>query len=140
MKKKLLLVALCIMLVSSSSVWAADWNGTPSEEVITPFMTYIRKSNAYLRVSPYGHAEIECYVRGSSEVSSVEICAELQQLQNGRWRTVETFTAESSSSRVSLYESCSVSEGYAYRVRATMRAYSGSSSERDIVFSDTVMY
>lgn len=106
MKKKLLLVALCIMLVSSSSVWAADWNGKPSEEAVTPLMTYIQNAYARLTIDPYGYARIICKLDGSSRVDTVEIYAELQQYRNGRWRTVETFTAESSSSRVSLYESC----------------------------------
>ncbi len=139
MKKKMMLVILCVLLLFSNTVWAVDWDGTSTEGAITPYMTLIKNSKADLDIY-FGRAEIKCVLRGYSGVDYVEIYAELQQYRNGRWQTVDTFSMESNFSEAYLNESCSVVEGYSYRVRATMRAYSGSSSERDVVFSDTVMY
>lgn len=140
MKKKVLLFVFCLLLVFSTPVWASGFRETSGGE-ITPYMTFIRSSDVGLRIKkPYGYARIDCSLEGNSGVTFVEIYAELQQYRNGRWQTVDTFSERKSSSEVYLDESCRVSEGFAYRVRATLRAYRGSSSERKIIFSNTVMY
>lgn len=146
MRKQILSFALCcfILFACSTQALAAEINTAPVSVgtfTITPRMDYIVQANGSIYVDANGVATVKCAVYANDNLATrVEISANLQQYKNGRWITLETFTAESDSHRTNLTETYSVSKGYSYRVQATIKAYSGSASESRTVTSSEATY
>ena len=145
MKKKVISLLICILMIAvhTSNVFASEATpyALPGGNVITPQWKYISKINPSLTVDDSGIATVHCSVTGKMGTTTrVEITAKLQRYVSGRWVTIQTFTAESDSHRVSLSKTYSLTKGYTYRVQATVTAYSGTSVESDMVTSGTLIY
>ena len=107
---------------------------------ISPCMDYISRANSNIYISD-GKATISCSVYGYQGITTrVKIDAKLQQYKNGKWVSIDTFSNESNSYRVSINETSSITKGYKYRVQATVKAYSGSLVETRTVTSSEAKY
>lgn len=142
MRKRMVALILCgvLTLTGNVQVFAADTTVDDATE-ISPRMENINYFNAYLQINGSGNAEFNCNVRGySGTTTRIEISAKLQKYVDGNWVTLKTFTKGTDSYSVSLNDSYKVSKGYTYRIRATVHAYSNSSSETRTVLSNEVKY
>lgn len=146
MKKQVFSVTLCCLLLFTWSV--QGFSIAPSTKTlagtntdVTPLMDYIMQADANLYIDSSGVATVKISVYGyQGTTTRIEISANLQQYKNGGWVTIKTFASTSNSSRASLSETYRVSKGYSYRVQATVKAYSGSISETQVITSNQVAY
>ena len=146
MKRNLISVLMCgFVVLSFAQVQAleiADGMSTCDidNNCISPYMDYISHANSNIYISN-GKATISCSVYGYQGITTrVKIDAKLQQYKNGKWVSIDTFSKESSSYRVSINEISSITKGYKYRVQATVKAYSGSAVETRTVTSSEAKY
>ncbi len=134
MKKLGLILVLCFLMLCTSNTYADHFE-------VTPLMDYIAQAKGNLYIDSSGTATVLCSVYGyQGTTTRVEITANLQQYKNGTWTTIKSFSAESDSHRTSLSETHHLSKGYAYRVRAVIKAYRGSSVETRTVTSSESRY
>lgn len=146
MLKQILYLAICCLMLCVSSIQA--FASVSNIEVlsigsfeISPLMDNIAQANCSLYIDSKGVATIKSSVYGYQGITTrVEISAYLQQYQNGRWVTLKTFISESDSHRTSLSNTYSVTKGYSYRVKATIKAYNDSFAETRIVTSSEANY
>ena len=107
-----------------------------TENAISPYMLYIRQTTSVLSISGTT-ATVDCSTLGVvGEATKAKIIAELQVKNGSSWTTVETWTDTQNSYRASVYETCSVTKGKTYRVKATATVWEGSQSEIQTVFSN----
>ena len=146
MKRNLISVLICgfavFSLTQAQALEIADSMSTYDidNNYISPYMDYISYASSNIYISN-GKATISCSVYGYQGITTrVKIDAKLQQYQNGKWVSIDTFSNESNSYRVSIDETSSITKGYKYRVQATIKAYSGSSVETKTVTSSEVKY
>lgn len=94
---------------------------------VQPLWTYVTKVGATIDISDAGVAKVKATGEANTKgVTKTTITASLQQLKNGTWQEVKSWTASSSSTRASISEkSWAVNHGYSYRVVATAKAYNG---------------
>ena len=146
MKRNLISVLMCsfaalsltqaqaLEIADNISIYDADNN------YVSPYMDYISRANSNIYISD-GKATISCSVYGYQGITTrVKIDAKLQQYKNGKWVSIDTFSKESNSYRVSINETSSITKGYKYRVQATIKAYSGSAVETRTVTSSEAKY
>ena len=146
MKRNLISVLMCSFAVLSLtqaqaleiadniSIYDADNN------YVSPCMDYISRANSNIYISD-GKATISCSVYGYQGITTrVKIDAKLQQYKNGKWVSIDTFSNESNSYRVSINETSSITKGYKYRVQAIVKAYSGSLVETRTITSSEAKY
>jgi len=136
---------VCIVVLFSSIGYAHAISMEPGEILrngeISPQMLYIANANANIQISSSGRATVEAYVIGySNTVTKTKVEADLQQLKNGRWTSIKTWSVSKNSYKTTLVESIQVSKGYSYRVVATVTAYSGRDSETQVITSGEVSY
>ena len=143
--KKPIFLAVCIAVLFSSIGHAHAISMEPGEILrngeISPQMLYIANANSYIQISSSGRATVDVYIIGySNTVTKTKVEADLQQLKNGRWTSVKTWSTSKNSYKSTLVESMQVSKGYSYRVVATVTAYKGSDSETQVITSSEVSY
>ena len=146
MKRNLISVLMCCFVVLSfaqvQALEIADNISTydTDNSYVSPYMDYISHANSNIYISN-GKATISCSVYGYQGITTrVKIDAKLQQYKNGKWVSIDTFSKESNSYRVSINETSSITKGYKYRVQATIKAYSGSAVETRTVTSSEAKY
>ena len=147
MKRNLISVLICgfavLSLTQAQALEIADnisIYDTNNSYVSSPYMDYISRANSNIYISD-GKATISCSVYGYQGITThVKIDAKLQQYKNGKWVSIDTFSNESSSYRVSINETSSITKGYKYRVQAIVKAYSGSAFETRTVTSSEAKY
>ena len=126
--------AQAMEIADNISIYDADNN------YASPYMDYISRASSNIYISN-GKATISCSVYGYQGITTrVKIDAKLQQYKNGKWVSIDTFSNENNSYRVSINETSSITKGYKYRVQATVKAYSGSSVETRTVTSSEAKY
>lgn len=144
MRKQIWVLCALLLFSNGTPVFATTYDtATPSVAsfAVSPRMDYIAQANGRLYIDSDGIATVSCSVYGyQGTTTRVEISASLQQYKDGKWVTLETYTAEADSHRTNLSETYKLSKGYSYRVRATIKAYSGSSSETRSVTSSEATY
>lgn len=139
MRKCITVLFMCMVVFFTSVTPTFANDRSISDSAVTPYMSYINQAWADLSVDNYGVAYVECRAAGVSGTTiRMEISAKLQKYVNGTWVTLTTFTASSNSASVSLKESYCVTKGAKYRVVASVRAYTASSSEGQTVYSASV--
>ncbi len=143
--KKPTFLMVCIVILFSSIGYAHAISMEQGEMLrnreISPQMLYITNANSYIQISSSGRATVEAYVIGySNTVTKTKVEADLQQLKNGRWTSIKTWSVSKNSYKATLVESIQVSKGYSYRVVATVTAYSGRDSETQVITSGEVSY
>lgn len=146
MKRKLTLALVCgftalnfaqakaLENVDNTAIYVTD------NDYISTYMDYISTASSSIYISK-GEATVSCSAYGYQGITTrVKIDASLQQYKNGKWTSIATFTNESNSYRVSISETSSITKGYKYRVKATVKAYNGSSVETRTVTSSEAKY
>ncbi|MDE7318660.1 MAG: hypothetical protein K2N46_02880 [Lachnospiraceae bacterium] len=136
----LLLILFCALLFQSMPVQAAEIGGETYLQQTTPFMLYIRDTSCTIMVNSNGEATVSAFVKGVSSVTRASVTANLQQLKNGKWTTIKTFSKTVNSNNVNLLETYSVEKGYSYRVQITVIVYCNETSEKKTVISETEQY
>ena len=146
MKRNLISVLMCCYVVLSfaqvQALEIADNISTydTDNSYVSPYMDYISHANSNIYISN-GKATISCSVYGYQGITTrVKIDAKLQQYKNGKWVSIDTFSNESNSYRVSINETSSITKGYKYRVQAIVKAYSGSLVETRTITSSEAKY
>lgn len=146
MKRNLISVLMCCFVVLSfaqvQALEIADNISTydTDNSYVSPYMDYISHANSNIYISN-GKATISCSVYGYQGITTrVKIDAKLQQYKNGKWVSIDTFSNESNSYRVSINETSSITKGYKYRVQAIVKAYSGSLVETRTITSSEAKY
>lgn len=135
-----LLVLSCVLLFQSWPVQAAETGGEIYLQQMTPFMLYIRDASCSMMINSNGEATVSAFVKGVSSATRTSVTANLQQLKNGKWTTIKTFSKTEKSNMVNLLESYSVEKGYSYRVQITATVNCNEASEKKTVISETEQY
>lgn len=94
---------------------------------VQPLWTYVTKVGATIDISDAGVAKVKATGEANTKgVTKTTITASLQQMKDGKWKEVKSWTVSSNSMSASLPEkSWAVNHGYSYRVVATAKAYKG---------------
>lgn len=150
MRKQLTLIACTLILFTSFSsfTYANTYNpnkidnlNTRENSVISPLWTYILDVWQTFDISSSGKAEIVATMdTKNSEVDNLKIVSNLQQLKNGSWTTIKSWTSTTESTSLILQGTWYVSKGYSYRVVTNYYAYNGSDVESTNLASRIVKY
>lgn len=143
MKKKICALLFCTFLVAAQipNVFASELEvyALPGSTEIIPLWKQIANINPSITVKDSGEAVIFCSVYGKIGITDrIELTAELQRLVSGKWVTIKTFKAESNTHRVILSQKYTITKGFSYRVKVTVKVCSGALEETDVVTSRTV--
>lgn len=124
--KKLMAVGLSAML-SLSAFAAAPAFAEPTENMpkelrdVVPFNIVITKTSSYLSV--VSGQTLRCYAETNvTSGNNAGLTMELQQKQNGKWKTIETWS-NSGGTKTTLNETYTVSAGYSYQLKLTHRGF-----------------
>lgn len=141
MKLRMMMLCLCGTLIFTGGVPVLAAETSMEDYGIMPAMTYIDHASADLSISSSGKATVKSTIFGvDGATKRVTISAKLERYENGRWITIQTFSKSSTTFYAVLTENYQVSKGYTYRVSASVRAYTSSSSEGQTVVSSKVTY
>lgn len=114
---------------------------TEEDLIISPLWTYILDVWQTFDISSSGRAEIVATMdTKNSEVDSLKVVSNLQQLKDGSWTTIKSWTSTTESMSLILQKSWYVSKGYSYRLVTNYYAYSGSEVETTSIISRIVEY
>lgn len=142
MKKTVSILVLSILLVSclTPCVFAVYEQPFIEQEEIEPRYEIISVITASLNISDSGRADCYSAVKVPTGYK-VELLAELQQNNGGRWETIRDWEA-SGSNRVSVSGPWYVMPGYSYRLKVTVTAYdsNGNFIEAPVEYSPTRDY
>ncbi len=142
MKKTVSMLVLSILLVSclTPCVFAVYEQPFIEQEEIEPRYEIISVITASLNISDSGRADCYSAVKVPTGYK-VELLAELQQNNGGRWETIRDWEA-SGSNRVSVSGPWYVMPGYSYRLKVTVTAYdsNGNFIEAPVEYSPTRDY
>ena len=141
--KKITSIFICCILIVSCMVpcaFAFDEQSHLEQEIMEPRYEIISIITATLNISDSGRAECYSAVKVPTGYK-VELLAELQQNNGGRWETIRDWEA-SGSNRVSVSGPWYVMPGYSYRLKVTVTAYdsNGNFIESPVEYSPTRDY
>lgn len=116
---RLILLSLLIALLATnlSSAFAAVV--TPG---ITPQYKHTSSLTSELSISG-GTASVKGNVTPTSDAHRANVKVELQQLVDGSWKTIETWTASSTKGGCTAKGTKALTKGYSYRVYTTGKVY-----------------
>ena len=124
--KKIWAIGLSAML-SLSAFAAAPAFAEPTENMpeklrdVVPFNIVITKTSSYLSV--VSGQTLRCYAETNvTSGNNAGLTMELQQKQNGKWKTIETWS-NSGGTKTTLNETYTVSAGYSYQLKLTHRGF-----------------
>lgn len=148
-RKKILAVLLACFLcsmvappaVAASTPSPKENFETPIEPVIVMLRNeYTNRTSTNIDISG-GTATASAYAYGYPDLAtSVTIYLTLQRYIDGGWRAYDNWSDTSNSSSLAMERTCSVDEGYQYRVKASYYVYAGSDWENLIEYSQTETY
>lgn len=95
---------------------------TGNYEIVTPFFTNITLLQNVFDISTDGKASISVYLTARN-VDSVKIDASLQQLKNGNWVTIKSWTNTSAGTYAGVSGTYYVAKGYQYRILSNGYVY-----------------
>ena len=107
------------------------------ESSIAPYMLYNKDTDYSLKINGT-KATVNCSVQGGSAATKAKVIAELQVKSGSSWIPVDIWTVTENSAYAEVYESCSVTSGNTYRVKATMTVWESSLSETQTFYTDEV--
>ncbi len=149
-KKTNLLICILVLSISfSSSVYANTFNttnesyslNTKEGSTTSQLWIYILDVWQTFDISNSGKAEIVTTMdTKNSEVDSLKVVSNLQQLKDGFWTTIKSWTSTIESTSLILQKSWYVSKGYFYRLVTNYYAYSGLEVETTSIISRIVGY
>lgn len=123
MKKATSILVCCVLLISclAPSVFALEEKPFIEQDEIEPRYEIVGIITVSLNISDSGRADCTATVRVPSGYR-VELLAELQQKDGGRWETIHDWEA-SGSIRISVSGPWYVVPGYSYRLQVTATTY-----------------
>lgn len=108
---------------------------------VTPAWTYILDVWQVFDISSSGRAEIATLMdTKNGDTDSLKIVSNLQQLQNGSWTTIKSWTRTTEATLLTLEATWYVYKGYSYRLVTSYYAYSQGDVESVSLTSRTVDY
>ena len=115
----LTVILLCTMAAGAFSAKAYD---------IQPMWDYLTRITGTIDIAPNGTATITADGRAvHSSVTTTALNASLQQLKNGSWQELKSWSTTASGTSVKLSsKNWAVAHGYSYRLVVTVTAYQGS--------------
>ena len=142
--KKVVVAILCGLLILTIHVQtgiASDSNLAIEEEISTAKWSYTRLTKTGLTISSAGKATCLASITGyPGTTTKVEINMYLQQLKNGSWTNVSSWSKTFNTYTGTLENTKTVTKGYSYRVKVSYYAYSGTKKENIVAYSSTVKY
>lgn len=127
-------LVICVLLSTISVTSAAMSDG----DEVRPMMEIIVYGSCQL-IIPDGTATIDCSARGTpGSVDKVQLTVVLQRLVQSSWKTVNTYYATSYSNYASFNRQVSVLSGYSYRIKLTIKMWSGTATETQTMYSKAV--
>lgn len=126
MKKRMrfisMLLAVCIMLMNTTTVFAAK----RPETGIDPQWTDVSMINSAMSVNSWGIAEVSVsgVAKATSSADSVELIVELQKYTDD-WETIKTWTNKVDAQFAAADGKYAISKGYSYRLNITFKVYKG---------------
>lgn len=104
---------------------------------VQPLMDIIVYASCQLSISD-GVATIECSARGTpGNTDKIQLTIELQRLHSS-WTTINTYYVTSYTNYASLYKQVPVAKGYYYRIKLTIKMWSGTTTETKVMYSNSV--
>ena len=146
MKKQHLIITVLVCLLCamvSQPVCAGTYNETDSiSDGAKPIQrfTYIETADQSFSINSNGKASIYALTTGKQGVDSVAVEANLQQLKNGVWTTIKTWSASKPGRTVTVSGEWNVVKGYSYRLQSAHSAYYNGATEKTTITSKTVNY
>ena len=113
---------LCITLLVAALPCQAYSLNDNFQGDIQPMFTYINFFTTYFDINYYGKAIIDVYVY-AAYTEETGVSAELQQLKQGQWKTIKTWSHRDQYHGCGFGVEYAVTEGYAYRVVAKAYVY-----------------
>ncbi|WNX84669.1 hypothetical protein RWV98_19180 [Agathobaculum sp. NTUH-O15-33] len=118
MKKKNKILVVAILVFATAMSYAAA-------NKIVPYWNYVTSVGGSIDISSGGTASVSA--DGSAAtigVDNVKLYASLQQLKNGSWVTLKTWSTEADarSTRITT-KTWPVAHGYSYRLQISLEAY-----------------
>ena len=143
------MLVLCVVLIFSTLVQTAmASNSLANEDYFQEEGSGSGAKYAYansvitnLSISSAGKATCLASLTGyPGTTTKVEINMYLQQLKNGSWVNVNSWSKTFNSYSGTLEKTATVAKGYSYRVKASYYAYSGTKKENIVSYSGTKKY
>lgn len=135
--------ALAILLVSLAvcsfpiSTFALENNKlveNSESNVMQPQWTEIFQFTNTFEISSSGRAAVETILY-AFDVDEIRISADLQQLKNGSWTTIKSWTSSSTDVYCTLEEAWYVMSGYSYRLVTTGTVYENGSQVEQTTYT-----
>ncbi len=127
MSKKGLFALILVLLICSFTLPAFGLDGNITVESlksneVRPLWTEIAEFTNSFDISTGGKATVESILY-TYNVSDIGLKAELQQLKNGSWTTIKSWTGKSKDIYCTIGEAWYIVSGYSYRLVATGTVY-----------------
>lgn len=106
-------------------------------EIVTPFFTNITLFQNVFDISTDGKASISVYLEARN-VDSVKVDASLQQLKNGNWVTIKSWTNISAGTYAGVSGTYYVAKGYKYRLVSSGYVYKSGSLSEQTEFNNSI--
>ncbi len=87
----------------------------------TRFTNIVLFQNGF-EISDYGRADISVYLKAQN-VDKVKLYVQLQQLKNGKWKTIKSWSKTSNGTYAGLGAAYYVTQGYQYRLVSKGKVY-----------------
>lgn len=122
------IISLIVVIFAINVPTFADGNEpsvsktTGNYEIVTPFFTNITLFQNVFDISTDGKASVSVYLTARN-VDSVKIDASLQQLKNGNWLTIKSWTNTSAGTYAGVSGTYYVAKGYKYRLVSSGMVY-----------------
>lgn len=122
------IISLIVVIFAINVPTFADCNEpsvsktTGNYEIVTPFFTNITLFQNVFDISTDGKASVSVYLTARN-VDSVKIDASLQQLKNGNWVTIKSWTNTSAGTHAGISGTYYVAKGYQYRILSNGYVY-----------------
>ena len=112
---------LCLGALTAVPAFAEAEDTPKTAREIVPFNIVITK--IYNSLSIASGQTLKCYAETSvASGNNAGLTMELQQLQNGDWTTIETWS-NSGGTKTTLDKTYTVSKGYSYKLKLTNRGF-----------------
>ena len=145
MSKKGLFALILAFLICSFSLpaFGLDGNmtvGSLKSNAVRPLWTEIAEFTNSFDIASDGRATVESILY-TYNVSDISLKAELQQLKNGSWTTIKSWTGKAKDIYCTIGEAWYVVSGYSYRLVATGTVYkNGSPAEQTTYTSKAYVF
>jgi len=145
MFRKASIILLTVVFICFTSITSFAQEGdqvikNSDSNLMQPYWTEISLFSNTFSISDSGLATVESLLY-AFDVDEIRISAQLQQLKNGSWTTIKSWTSSSTDVYCTLAEVWYVMSGYSYRMVSTGTVYENNSQvEQTTYISDIWEY